>query len=321
MIKSPIKKKINLALIGFGSIGLIHAAALRKLEKQTGIVLKAVADPKPKNKSLNLLYFQDYRKILEDKNINVVTIATPPNTHYQITKEALAAGKDVLLEKPPTLRIEQLSELAGIATKNNLVLFTAYHACYRPEVDLAGQELKDKKVREVEISYGEYVLNYHNSQGWIFNPEIAGGGIIMDSGINAISIIQTVLPYSNLRVIKTKLSKKSNFKVETSAEVNFTLGEIGKGVLKMNWFHRGDEIRQITFRTENDIYVLDIVQNQLTKNGVPLMGQDDERRMVDMNIEYEGVYKDFTDHLIRRESLVRTKELKFVLDVYKAVEN
>lgn len=317
MVQRSNVRKTNLALIGLGNIGLIHVKALRKSEGRSSIVLKAVADTRPKKEFPDLLYFLDYRKLLEEKGIEAVSIATPPNTHYQIAKESLEAGKDVLLEKPPTLTIGELADLTEKASKKDLVLFTAYHTCYRPEVTVAKRELKGKEIRKIEINYGEYVLNYHDPREWIFNPEIAGGGVIIDSGINAISVVQRVLPYLDLKVTKAKLFRKSGYQVETAANVNFTFGENGKGILQMDWFHQGVEIRQIIFSTDSDCYTLDIVQGQLFKNGTLLLSQKEKRKVVDMNIEYERVYEDFSKHLTQRESLVGMKELKFVLDVYQ----
>lgn len=311
------ESKINLGLIGLGSIGLVHAAVLREPTNKNGIVLKAIADFVPKEIYKDVAYFKDYRMLLQKKDISTVSIATPPNTHYQIALEALNANKNVLLEKPPTLAIRQLEELAEIASDKNLVLFTAFHACYHPEVLLASQELKNKNVKKIEINYGEYVLNYHDPSGWIFNPDVAGGGVLMDSGINAMSIVQRVLPNLEFQVTKTKLFRLPEYGVEIGAHVNFTFGENSQGTLHMDWFRKEGETRQITFHTDVAKYTIDIVQNQLFKNDKPLLTKEKKGKMVDQYTEYRGVYVDFVEHLLKRKSLVSSKELKFILDAYR----
>jgi len=62
--------------------------------------------------------------ILVDKNINAVAIATPPNTHYEFTKQAFLSGKHVLVEKPPALNIQELEELIDLSKKRHLVYMT-----------------------------------------------------------------------------------------------------------------------------------------------------------------------------------------------------
>lgn len=312
---------VNLALVGLGNIGLVHATVLREPTNKSGIVLKAIADPTPKEIYKDTIYFKHYRELLREKDITAVSIATPPHTHYQITLDALNAYKDVLLEKPPTLTIEQLETLARTASDNDLVLFTAFHTRYRSEVALAFQELKNKNVRKIEINYREYVLNYHDPAGWIFNPDMAGGGVLIDSGINAMSVVQRVLPGLEFQVTSAKLFRSSDYRVETNAHVDFTFGRDSQGVLRMDWFHKGAETRQISFYTDSAKYTIDIVQSQLFKNDKPLLdGEKKERVTADLYIEYRSVYDDFAKHLAERKSLVSAKELKFVLDTYSLVK-
>jgi len=61
------------------------------------------------------------RKITENTDIQAVCIATPPQTHFSLAKEILLSGKNVLIEKPPVLKIEQLMEIGNLVTKTGLV--------------------------------------------------------------------------------------------------------------------------------------------------------------------------------------------------------
>lgn len=63
----------------------------------------------------NVKVYKDYRKLLDDKNIQAVIIATPLSEHYHIAKDALAAGKHVYLEKAMTYTIEQAIDLVKLA--------------------------------------------------------------------------------------------------------------------------------------------------------------------------------------------------------------
>ncbi len=76
----------------------------------------------------------DYRKVLADDNIKGVVVATPSDTHYRIAKEALLAGKDVFVEKPMALSVEEGAELVKIATDNNRILLVGHLLEYHPAV-------------------------------------------------------------------------------------------------------------------------------------------------------------------------------------------
>jgi len=65
---------------------------------------------------------KDYKEMLSDKSIEAVSICTPNKTHYDVCKQCLEAGKNVLLEKPMTLEYSKSKELAEIASDKGLVL-------------------------------------------------------------------------------------------------------------------------------------------------------------------------------------------------------
>ncbi len=64
----------------------------------------------------------DYQKILDDNKINLVAIATPPETHYKIAKDCLLSGKHILVAKPLATKSSQAENLLRIASKKNLML-------------------------------------------------------------------------------------------------------------------------------------------------------------------------------------------------------
>ena len=74
-----------------------------------------------KQKAPNAKGFDDYRKVLEMKDVDVCLIATPDHWHSQIAIEALNAGKDVYVEKPLTLTIEEGPKVVKAARVNERV--------------------------------------------------------------------------------------------------------------------------------------------------------------------------------------------------------
>ena len=301
------KLPYSLGLIGFGNIGKIHYDALTK-SGQTDFQVKAIAD----------LSTQQVREVLKNPNIQAVSINTPPNTHFQLVMDVLNAGKHVLVEKPPALTVAQCEEMSVCANQQERVLFMSFHARYNPAVEAAKEELVDKNIEGIDIQYSEYAPNYHATPGWIFNPEIAGGGVLIDSGINALSVVTYVLPdWTPFSVKDAKFKKAGGFKVETEAHVGFSFGSKGSGTLSMDWMNKGPEVRQVTFTADEDAYVVDIVKNIFSKNGEVRMTVDASREIVDQESEYRGVYRDFARHLAQGKSLISTKELAFIQEAYR----
>ena len=312
------REKVNLGLIGYGNIGIVHADAISKKPNSGRFTLIAVADPVQAPTDSELLHYADYQQLLQTGEIQAVSIATPPNTHFSIALDVLQAGKHVLLEKPPTLTLNDLDTLEQEAQQQGQVLFTVFHSRYRPEVEKAVEELQGREIEEITIVYKENVLNYHQPDGWIFDPTVAGGGVLMDSGINALSIVAYLFPHLQFNVESANLYKPQDFNVETQAHVDFSFNNNRKGTLDMDWLWPGPETREVRIKTGDDVYTIDIVQGNFLKNGESLLRKKGSRRtVVNQAIEYRRLYQDFATHLREGTSLVSTKELQFILDAYQ----
>ncbi|HMF58062.1 MAG TPA: Gfo/Idh/MocA family oxidoreductase [Pyrinomonadaceae bacterium] len=88
---------------------------------------------------------RDYRQMLADPHLKAVVIATPVATHYQFAREALAAGKHVLIEKPITSASREAEELIEMAEAGELVLMVDHTFIYTGAV---------RKIKEI-VSSGE----------------------------------------------------------------------------------------------------------------------------------------------------------------------
>jgi predicted dehydrogenase len=124
--------EIRVAVIGFNGRGAGHIGSLLKIkgcrivalcDVDSAVMNKQVANLKKQN--LEVKQYTDYRKLVEDKDIDAVTIATPNHTHTLIALTALAAGKHVYVEKPVCHNITEgtaLLKAADVAAKRGQIL-------------------------------------------------------------------------------------------------------------------------------------------------------------------------------------------------------
>lgn len=112
-------------LIGCGQIAREHLSALSKLE---GVDVVAVCDLSPARAESTAerfavgTWYNDYKKMLADVRPDLVHITTPPAAHFQIARSCLAAGLNVLCEKPITIDYPQFQELKQLAVTNDCML-------------------------------------------------------------------------------------------------------------------------------------------------------------------------------------------------------
>jgi predicted dehydrogenase len=92
--------------------------------------------------------------LLEDEVIDAVVIATPVPTHYELARRALAAGKHVLVEKPPAMRGAEMEELVALAEEGRLVLMPGHLLLYHPGVQKLKQLIDAGDLGDVLCIYG-----------------------------------------------------------------------------------------------------------------------------------------------------------------------
>src|SRR6266705_4613348 len=121
-----LQSPFQLGIIGFGTIGKVQYEALTQ-SPQRDFVVTAIADHQQKQIPSDKKFFSDPSSLLEDPDIQAVSISTPPNTHYDLAMQALLAGKHVFVEKPPALTTQQCEEMMRYAEQHEKVLFMGFH--------------------------------------------------------------------------------------------------------------------------------------------------------------------------------------------------
>ena len=95
-----------------------------------------------------------YDEMLADEELKGVVIATPVPTHYALAKQALEAGKHVLVEKPPAMRAAEIDELAALAAERDLVLMPGHLLLYHPAVRKLKELIESGELGDVLYVYG-----------------------------------------------------------------------------------------------------------------------------------------------------------------------
>jgi len=119
-------ERVNIGAIGFGLVGRIHTRNFQALPDARVV---AVADPyQPRLDAAGMVVggeaksYRDFRRVLDDKNVDAVMIAAPDHWHALLTMMACAAGKDVYCEKPLTLFVREGRWMIEVAKRHKRVV-------------------------------------------------------------------------------------------------------------------------------------------------------------------------------------------------------
>jgi UDP-2-acetamido-3-amino-2,3-dideoxy-glucuronate N-acetyltransferase len=143
-------------------------------------VLKTACDADPavllqwESQMPDLQFAASYQKMLSDKGIRAVAIATPAATHYAIVREALAAGKDVFVEKPLALTVEEGRTLVEMAEDSGRILMVGHILRFHPAVHALSGLIADGKLGKIRYIYSNRLnigkLRTEENILWSFAP-------------------------------------------------------------------------------------------------------------------------------------------------------
>lgn len=137
--------------------------------------------------------YTDYDQALKQTAADTVYVAVPNFLHYQFVKKALLAGKDVICEKPFTVKYDEFKELKQLALQKNLILLEAITNQYLSNYLALKKKLPDLgPVRIVLMNYSQYSHRYDAFKRGeiqpVFDPK-KGGGALMDLNIYNIHFV------------------------------------------------------------------------------------------------------------------------------------
>ena len=187
--------KLGVAIVGCGLIGIKRAETLDDM------LLRVCVDVDPFKADALASRFSgcrpmtDWRDAVNDKQVGVVIVATPHNSLAEITAGAIAAGCHVLVEKPAARFMAELDPLIKMAKRQNVLVRVGFnHRCHRSfqkmrEIVDAG-EIGELMFLRARYGHGGR-LGYE--QEWRAQPELSGGGELIDQGVHLIDLARWFL--------------------------------------------------------------------------------------------------------------------------------
>lgn len=201
-------KKLNVGLVGAGFMGKAHVVGYSNMPKffwpaPAVPVMKTICDivPEIAEDAKERFGFEkcctDWKEIVNDPQIDVVSICTPNNAHAEIAIAALKAGKHVICEKPIASKLEDakaMAEAAAEAEKKGIISMNAYQYRRVPAIDLAKKLIDEGSVGEILNIRCTYLQSWSadpsSPLSWRFQKEIAGAGTLGDIASHVIDIAQ-----------------------------------------------------------------------------------------------------------------------------------
>ncbi|HEX2786904.1 MAG TPA: Gfo/Idh/MocA family oxidoreductase [Ignavibacteria bacterium] len=227
-------KKINLGVIGFGGFAMFAVQNFLQLPeiKIAGMCCTHREAAQRASERFGLAGILEITDMLANPEIDLVYIATPPFLHYEHSMKALNAGKNVIVEKPFALSLEQADEMIALAKEKNLLLSVNLMQRYNLLYDKVKQLINSKALGEVLHGYFE---NYASDEGlspkhWFWDKG-KSGGIFIEHGVHFFDMFEGWLGKGKVECAQESMREGTNIIDQVQCSVKY------KNDVMINYYH------------------------------------------------------------------------------------
>ena len=292
---------IRLGLVGYGKIAQDqHVPAILAIPAFQLVAVATQGKP-----CAGVENFQSLGELLENgPSVDAIAFCTPPQGRFALVQQALAAGKHVLVEKPPCATLGEAMALVDQVADQGVSALFAWHSRYAPGIAAARDWLASRTLQSVQIDWKEDVRKWHPGQAWIWQP---GGLGVFDPGINALSIVTHLLALP-LFVEAAALRVPSNCQAPIAASIKMSDPHQLDVRAEFDFDHGHDELWSIEIRCVEGVLRLD--------NGGAVLSIDGVRQSVSEEGEYAAVYRHFQQLISDKASDLDLQPLRLVADSF-----
>lgn len=194
---------LKIGIIGAGSISESH---IKPYTNNSDCIIKAIADinislAKAKAKEYGISdVYDDYRKILDDKEIDAVSILTPTFTHKQIVCEAIKSGKHVLCEKPPAMNADETRECVELAKKSDKCIMYGLVCRFGTHMQYLKEFVDKGKMGKIITVDAQRMFRCVLTGGWMNSKKMAGGPLL-DAAIHELDSALYLMGYPEPKAV------------------------------------------------------------------------------------------------------------------------
>jgi len=278
---------LGVAVVGTGHWGKNHARVYKELLSEGVIDSLKVCDldehrARQWGETLEVEYVTSYRDLIEDDDIQAVSIVTPSKTHYQLGKEFMEAGKEVLVEKPMTMDIDEARGLVEVAASNNRILMVGHIFRYHPAVSELKRRIDAGELGEIQNLIGNRSL---------FRLPRTDMGVIYALGIHELDLFCYLMGADYPKSLTAAESRSYGQNTEETAMIFMDFGH-AKGYAFESWLVAAySKMRdlivvgskgsaRVDYLTPQELHIFD--SRIITEEGIPVGVENDGKRTISL---------------------------------------
>ncbi|MCL2211102.1 MAG: Gfo/Idh/MocA family oxidoreductase [Treponema sp.] len=314
---------INVAIIGTGNISIQHIDAFLAFSDRCKIthlvdIFQEKTEKLNKDRNIGAKVCVSYKDILNENDIDLVSICTPPFCHAEIAIDFLNAGKNVLVEKPMAASLEECDMMIAAAKNNKKMLSVIAQNRFRDPVYNLKKVLDTRLIGKIVHAQVESLWwrgHAYYDLWWRGTWEKEGGGCTLNHAVHHIDMLCWMLglPKKVNAVISNASHDNAEVEDISAAILQYDDGLCAKGALAQltaSVIHHGEE-QQLIFQGENAriSWPWKVAANIAQPNGFPEKEQN------------TALIKQLNDYYESLPELAHSFHKGQIDDVLSAIEN
>jgi predicted dehydrogenase len=210
--------------------------------------------------------YGDYRELLKQKDIDIVSVGLPNALHAPVSIDALKAGKHVLCEKPMTISVAHAKKMIAASKRAGKLLSINQHMRFDATAQAMRAIMSSGALGEIYWAESKWIRQQGipGYGGWFTNKDLAGAGALMDIGVHLLDLIMFLLDFPKVVAVKGLLrgelgkqaiglggwgvdrKTEGRFDVDDTAVATLTLKSGAQVHLRVTWAAMGPAEDRIT---------------------------------------------------------------------------
>jgi len=334
-------EKLRVGVIGAGKMGMLHAGIFNSFEKST---LSAISEKKKliisglKKYLPYINVYQDYENMLKKEDMDILVITTPVFLHKTMVEDALKHNLHVFVEKPLALNGSECKSILTQQKNNKYKTMVGYCRRFMGTYNLAKKIIEDLTLGNINYFQSSLFVGqvFNPGKGWLYDPKLSGGGVLMDLGSHAIDMFHYL--FGEIDNVHAFAKSVYNMEVEDYVSVNLYFKNGLFGPLQVSWSIRNHRLPELKIEmhfdygmvvvTEKYIIVYSEKENEFIKKGWNTYYKQNLTKNVPIDLagpEYTLEDLHFLNCILEdKETLCNFKEAaktNFVIDkIYSSIE-
>ncbi len=205
-----ILRPVTFGIVGSQFAATLHAEALRRVP---GADVAAVASTNEEHARGFARRFDipraygDYRQLVADPGVQVVTICAPNHLHAPVAIAAAESHKHVIVEKPLCLNLEEAGAMLAACREREVFLMYAEQLCFAPKYVRAKRLIDEGALGHVYL-VKHLGKHFGPHSAWFWNMDLAGGGAFLDMGCHGVEVARWLLDKPPARAVYARMATR-----------------------------------------------------------------------------------------------------------------